>query len=60
MSEGELLLRAGRLDHGSVEFFRNYVVKSLYYYLTIANPFITIITARGGRVTDIDHTRKTF
>ncbi len=60
MSEGEVLLRAGRPDHESVENFRNYVVKSLYYYPTIANPFITTITVRGGRVADIDRTRKTF
>ena len=60
MSEGEVLLRAGRPDHESVENFRNYVVKSLYYYPTIANPFITIVTVRGGRVADIDRTRKTF
>lgn len=60
MTEGEVLLRAGRPDHESVENFRNYVVKSLYYYPTIANPFITVITVRGGRVADIERTRKTF
>ena len=60
MSEGEVLLRAGRPDHESVENFRHYVVKSLYYYPTIANPFITIVTVRGGRVADIERTRKTF
>lgn len=60
MTEGEVLLRAGRPDHESIENFRNYIVKSLYYYPTIANPFITVITVRGGRVADIDRTRKTF
>jgi hypothetical protein len=60
MTEGEVLLRAGRPDFESVENFRNYVVKSLYYYPTTANPFITIVTVRGGRVADIDRTRKTF
>jgi hypothetical protein len=60
MSEGEVLLRAGKPDFESIENFRNYVVKSLYYYPTIANPFITIVTVRGGRVVDIDRTRKTF
>ncbi|MEQ1773032.1 MAG: DUF4124 domain-containing protein [Burkholderiales bacterium] len=60
MSEGEVLLRAGRPDFESVENFRNNVVKSLYYYPTTANPFITIVTVRGGRVADIDRTRKTF
>ncbi len=60
MSEGEVLLRAGRPDFESVENFRNTVVKSLYYYPTTSNPFITIVTVRGGRVADIDRTRKTF
>ena len=60
MSEGEVLLRAGTPDFESVENFRNYIVKSLYYYPTIANPFVTIITVRGGRVANIDRTRKTF
>lgn len=60
MSEGELLLRAGKPDHESVENFRNFVVKSLYYYPTIANPYITVVTLRGGRIADIDRTRKTF
>jgi len=60
MSEGEVLLRAGKPDFESIENFRNYVVKSLYYYPTIANPFITTVTVRGGRVADIDRTRKTF
>jgi len=60
MSEGEVLLRAGKPDFESVENFRNYIVKSLYYYPTIANPYITVVTVRGGRVADIDRTRKTF
>jgi len=60
MSEGEVLLRAGQPDFESVENFRNTVVKSLYYYPTASNPFITIVTVRGGRVADIDRNRKTF
>ncbi len=60
MSEGEVLLRAGQPDFESVENFRNMVVKSLYYYPTASNPFITVVTVRGGRVADIDRTRKTF
>jgi hypothetical protein len=60
MSEGEVLLRAGPPDFESVENFRNTVVKSMYYYPTAGNPFITIITVRGGRVADIDRSRKTF
>lgn len=60
MSEGEVLLRAGKPDQESVENFRNFVVKSLYYYPTVADPFITVVTLRGGRVADIERTRKTF
>jgi hypothetical protein len=60
MSEGELFLRAGKPDHESVENFRNFVVKSLYYYPTVANPYITVVTLRGGRIAEIERTRKTF
>ena len=60
MSEGEVLLRAGKPDFESVENFRNYVVRSLYYYPTMANPFITVVTVRGGRVANIERNRKTF
>jgi hypothetical protein len=60
MTEGELILRAGRPDHESVENFRHDVVKSLYYYPTGAHPFITVVTLRGGRIAGIERTRKTF
>lgn len=60
MTEGELILRAGRPDHESVENFRNNIVKSLYYYPTIGDPYITVVTLRGGRIAEIERTRKTF
>lgn len=60
MSEGELLLRAGKPDQESIENFRHFVVKSLYYYPTAVNPYITIVTLRGGRIADIERTRKIF
>lgn len=60
MSEGELMLRAGKPDHESVENFRNNVIKSLYYYPTAANPYITTVTLNGGRITNIERTKKTF
>lgn len=60
MSEGEILLRAGRPDHETFEGGRNFVVKSLYYYPTLSDPYITLITLRGGRVADIERTRKSF
>ena len=60
MSEAELILRAGRPDQESVENARHFVIKSMYYYPTPANPYITIVTLRGGRISDIERTRKTF
>ncbi|MCW5603882.1 MAG: DUF4124 domain-containing protein [Burkholderiales bacterium] len=60
MTEGELILRAGKPDHESVENARRDVVKSFYYYPTAANPFVTVVTLRGGRIANIERTRKTF
>ena len=58
MTEGELLLRAGRPDHESVENFRNDIVKCWYYFPTIADPYTTTVTVRGGRVANIDRVKK--
>lgn len=60
MSEGELLLRAGKPDSESIENFRNFIVKSYYYFPTTANPWITTITLRGGRIVNIDRVKKIF
>ena len=60
MSEGELLLRAGKPDQETVDAGRQFVVKSLYYYPTLSDPHITVVTVRGGRIADIERTRKTF
>ncbi|MBI4192374.1 MAG: hypothetical protein HY525_17775 [Betaproteobacteria bacterium] len=60
MSEGELLLRAGKPDSESIENFRNDIVKTYYYFPTVSNPWITVITLRGGRVANIERTKKTF
>ena len=60
MSEGEVFLRAGKPDHESVENFNYDVVKTLYYYPTAANPYITTVTLSGGTVTKLDRTKKTF
>jgi hypothetical protein len=60
MTEGELILRSGRPDHETVENFRHDIVKSYYYYPTVANPFITTVTLRGGRIADIERVRKSF
>jgi hypothetical protein len=60
MSEGELILRAGKPDHESVENFRHDIVKSYYYYPTLSDPFITVVTVRGGRIANIERTRKAY
>lgn len=60
MSEGELLLRAGKPDSESVENIRNDIVKSYYYFPTTSNPWITTITLRGGKIVNIERTKKTF
>ena len=60
MSEGELLLRAGKPDSESIENLRNDIVKSYYYFPTTANPWITTIRLRGGRIVNIDRVKKIF
>jgi len=32
----------------------------LYYYPTLSDPFITVITLRGGRVAELERKQKTF
>ena len=58
MSEGELLQRAGNPDQWTVDNLQALVVKSYYYLPTTANPYITVITLRGGRVANIERTKK--
>ena len=60
MSEGELLLRAGKPDSEAVENLRSDIVKSYYYFPTASNPWITTITLRGGRIVNIDRVKKIF
>lgn len=60
MSEGELLLRAGKPDSESIENLRSDIVKTYYYFPTTANPRITTITLRGGRIINIDRVKKIF
>lgn len=59
MTEGELVLRAGKPDHQSWDNVRE-GLKSYYYFPTLANPFITTISLRSGRIVDIERTRKTL
>ena len=58
MSEGELLLRAGKPDQIAVENVRSSIVKSYYYFPTATDPFITVVTLRGGRIANLERTRK--
>lgn len=57
MTEGELVLRAGRPDHQSVDNVRE-ALKSLYYFPTLSNPYLTTITLRSGRIVEIERVRK--
>ncbi|MGE0558894.1 MAG: hypothetical protein AB7E73_08550 [Burkholderiales bacterium] len=57
MTEGELVLRAGKPDHQSYDNFRE-GQKSFYYYPTLANPFLTTITLRSGRISGIERIRR--
>jgi len=57
MTEGELVLRAGRPDHQSLDNFRE-GQKSFYYFPTLANPHLTTVTLRSGRIINIERVRK--
>lgn len=58
MSEGEVLLRAGKPDSQSVESMRNFVVKTYYYFPTPSDPWITTIRIEGGRVANLERVKK--
>ncbi len=57
MTEGELVLRAGRPDHHAVDNLRE-GLKSYYYFPTTANPFLTTVSLRSGRIVNIERERK--
>jgi len=57
MTEGELVLRAGKPDHGAVDNLRE-GLKSYYYFPTVANPFLTTVSLRAGRIVNIERERK--
>ena len=60
MSEGEVLLRAGKPDSESVENITGNIIKSYYYFPTPSDPWITTITLRGGRIVNLERIKKTF
>lgn len=59
MTEGELVLRAGKPDHQALDNIRE-GLKSYYYFPTLVNPFLTTVTLRSGRIENIDRVRKPF
>jgi len=59
MTEGELVLRAGKPDHQAWDNPRE-GLKSFYYFPTPANPFITTISLRSGRIENIERKRKSL
>lgn len=58
MTEGELLQRAGRPDHESLDGIRRDILKTYYYFPTPGNPYTTVVTLRGGRIHEIDRIKK--
>jgi hypothetical protein len=56
MTEGELLQRAGKPDHLSLETFD--IQKTYYYFPTPGNPYTTAVTLRRGRISDIERIKK--
>ncbi len=57
MTEGELVLRAGKPDHQAMDNLRE-GLKSYYYFPTVANPFLTTVSVRSGRIINIERERK--
>lgn len=57
MTEGDLLLRAGKPDHRSNDGIRE-GLKTFYYYPTSVNPHLTTITLRSGRIVNIERIRR--
>ncbi|HEV8646294.1 MAG TPA: DUF4124 domain-containing protein [Burkholderiales bacterium] len=49
----------GWRGHGALSYgVSNLIVKTFYYYPTISNPFTTVLTLTGGRITDMQRTRQ--
>jgi len=57
MSEGELLVRAGRPDHETVENLVDYD-RTLYYFPTVANPYTTVVRLRSGRIASLERVKR--
>lgn len=57
MTEGELLVRAGRPDHETVDNLFDYD-RTLYYFPTVANPYTTVVRLRSGTIVSLDRIKK--
>src|SRR3990172_461808 len=57
MTEGELVLRAGKPDHQAIDNLRE-GLKSYYYFPTPTHPLLTTVRLRSGRIIDIERGRK--
>ena len=57
MTEGELLVRAGRPDHEAIENLADYD-RTYYYFPTVANPFTTMVRLRSGRIVSLDRVKQ--
>jgi hypothetical protein len=57
MTEGELLVRAGRPDYDAVDSL-DALVRTYYYFPTVANPFTTAVRLRSGYIVSIDRIKK--
>jgi len=57
MTEGELLVRAGRPDYETLDNLVD-LVKTYYYLPTVSNPFTTVVKLYGGRIAFMDRVKK--
>jgi hypothetical protein len=57
MTEGELLVRAGRPDHEAIESLADYD-RTYYYFPTVANPYTTMVRLRSGRIVSLDRVKQ--
>lgn len=57
MTEGELLVRAGRPDYEAVDNLYDYD-RTFYYFPTVGNPFTTVVRLRSGYIVSLDRIKK--
>jgi len=57
MTEGELLVRAGRPDHETVDNLVDYD-RTLYYFPTVADPYTTVVRLHSGRIASLERIKK--